>query len=83
LTEFYEVRTQGDLEYLESPGPTTRSIPYSDLLPSGYYLDCLNLMELPRQDPHGLVIILGPDILLAPIGSSSPLLELFRVGVVS
>jgi hypothetical protein len=75
-TEVSEVRTQGDLEYLESPGPTTRSIPYSDLLASGYYLDCLNLMELPGQDPHGLVIVFGPDVLLTSIGSSSPLLEL-------
>src|ERR687885_1755173 len=40
------------------------------------------LMELPRQDPHGLVVMLGPGVLLAAFGSPPPLLELFGVGVV-
>ena len=39
-------------------------------------------MEFPGQDPHGFVVILGPGVLLAAIGSPPPLLELRGVGLV-
>ena len=42
---------------------------------SGYRAGLRKLLQRHRQDPHGLVVMGGPDVLLATLGRPPPLLE--------
>jgi hypothetical protein len=48
----------------------------------GYFPEFLKLLKRHLQDAHGLIIVSRQGILPATLGRPSPLLKLFRVGIV-